>query len=217
MRYGRSLPHSQRMCPLAGHLVSRFRTLPGSGYGKPNGLAQEGVCMPAIPEASTSNPAGLQVQISSAASPALHIFPLRHLWAEAILTASGEAIGSWRSVSLARQLVDREDHGNRSGPIKAVPFWVAVALTILGGGLWLADMAEKTRQRPEARRHEPGSRRRGHAAGLQRSPIRPERSGRRRRMTEATRSDTPSAGGSCGDGVPGRSRTLVSQVVTGRR
>ncbi len=33
----------------------------------------------------------------------------------------------------------------------AVPFWVAVALTILGGGLWLADMAKKTRQRQEAR------------------------------------------------------------------
>jgi hypothetical protein len=33
----------------------------------------------------------------------------------------------------------------------AVPVWVAVVLMIVGGGLWLADMAKKTRQRQEAR------------------------------------------------------------------
>lgn len=33
----------------------------------------------------------------------------------------------------------------------AVPVWVAVLLMIVGGGLWLADIAKKTRQRQEAR------------------------------------------------------------------
>jgi hypothetical protein len=33
----------------------------------------------------------------------------------------------------------------------AVPVWVAVVLVIVGGGLWLADMAKKARQRQEAR------------------------------------------------------------------
>jgi hypothetical protein len=33
----------------------------------------------------------------------------------------------------------------------AVPVWVAVVLMVVGGGLWLADMAKKTRQRQQAR------------------------------------------------------------------